>query len=151
MRTIPYIAFLLLLLVVVGCSENSRSDIDWGGLHTSSRPIEQETVLSECAKTACVAAKAAELEAQVEAVRKAEEEAARNQEALAAEQSCEQMLAEWEALYSSLPSYRRPPMPCGPYAGYSSAWTAGQAQWEAMSEEEKIAFAREHGGTYEQN
>ncbi|MHB1055763.1 MAG: hypothetical protein ACYC6B_09950 [Thermoleophilia bacterium] len=150
-------AGLLLFLAVYiqgrSFNEKESSDSDWESLPVISYPDEGEAVLAECARTACVASKAAELAAQAEAERQAKlaaEAEAASQTAPATVQSCDEMLAEWTAMYGSLPSYQRPPMPCGPYAGYSSSWTAGQAQWEAMSEEEKKAFAREHGGTYGQ-
>ena len=77
--------------------------------------------------------------------RKAE---AASQAASSAAQSCDELLSEWASAYGGLPSYQRPPMPCGPYAGYSSSWTAGQAQWEAMTPQQKEAEARRNGGTY---
>ena len=122
---------------------------------TMTPPKRELEVLSECAKTACVAIKAAEYKAQAEAERQAElvaeaeAQAAANQVATAG-QSCEEMLAKWEARYAGVPSSGRTGMPCGPYTGYSSAWTAGQAEWAAMSESEKIREAQTNGGTYGQ-
>lgn len=67
-----------------------------------------------------------EVEDKLLAAEQARQEAA-SQEAPATEQSCEEMLAEWEAMYAGVPSAGRAGMPCGPCAAYSSRWTCEQA------------------------
>jgi len=131
-----------------GCSDKASDNLEVGNYAALSFPDQGTMVLTKCADTSCVAAKASELAAQAEAETQRLREAQAAAQQATVEASCEEQLANWAAMYGNLPSYQRPPMPCGPYAGYSSSWTAEQARWEAMTPEQKEAEAIRNGGTY---
>jgi hypothetical protein len=93
LRSRKQIGFIVLILVVLGlflgiyhagvASNNAAAEIAMGmdGLQTASLTNIGAEILEECARTACVAAKAAEMEAQERAEREAAIQAAREAEA----------------------------------------------------------------------
>lgn len=151
MKGLKWLVFILAIMLtsalIIGIysrsqASNNKENVSESGtltmptLTASKRGL---TILSDCAKTACVAAKAAEYKAQVEAERQ-------TQLAVQAEADRQALAAMYQP--TEVPLYLRPSITTGPCAGYSSEWTCGQARWAAMSESEKIEEARKNGGTY---